>query len=226
MPTPRKVRDVMTTDAVTVTRQTPFKDVAEVLSRRRISAVPVVDGNGLIVGIVSQGDLLPKEAYRDRLPSRREVLLHLEEIEKAGGTTAGDIMTVPVAVIGPHATLSEAARLMARRHVHRLPVVDGREQLLGIVSRGDLLKVFLVSDEQLSASVLAELAQAMPDTDIGGLTVTVEDGRAVIGGVLDDTAMVPVLARVARAVEGVVDVDVRLDHPHRTEPPPDFQALY
>jgi predicted transcriptional regulator len=186
-----------------------------------------VDGEGLIVGIVSQGDLLPKEAYRDRVPTRREVLLHLEEIEKAGGTTAGDIMTVPVAVIGPHATLSEAARLMARRHVHRLPVVDGRERLLGIISRGDLLKVFLVSDEQLAATVLVELAEAMPGTDISRLTVSVEGGRAVIGGALDDNAKVPVLARVARAVEGVVDVEVRLDHPRRgVEPPPDFQALY
>ena len=226
MPTPLKVRDVMTTDPVTVTRLTPFKDLAELLSTRRISAVPVVDGNGLIIGIVSQGDLLPKEAYRDRVPTRREVLLHLEEIEKAGGTTAGDVMTVPVSVIGPHATLSEAARLMARRHVRRLPVVDGRERLVGVVSRSDLLKVFLVSDEQLAATVRAELARTLPDLDLGRLTVTVGDGKAVIGGELDDTGTVPVLARIAGAVEGVVDVDVRLDHPHQADLPPDFRALY
>jgi len=226
MPTPRKVCDVMTTDPVTVTRQTPFKDLAEMLSIRRISAVPVVDGHGLIVGIVSQADLLPKEAYRDRVPTRREVLLHLEEIEKAGGTTAGDVMTIPVSVIGPHATLSEAARLMARRHVRRLPVVDIHGKLVGIVSRSDLLKVFLVSDDQLAATVLAEVAQTLPDLDISRLTVTVEDGKAVIGGELDDTGTVPVLARIAGAVEGVVDVDVRLDHPHQVEPPPDFHALY
>ena len=228
MPTTCKVRDVMTTDAVTVTRQTPFKDLAELLSRRRISAVPVVDAHGLIVGIVSQGDLLPKEAYRDRVPNRREVLLHLEEIEKAGGTTAGDIMTTPVAVIGPHATLSEAARLMARRHVRRLPVVDGREQLLGIISRSDLLKVFLVTDEQLTGTVQAELAEALPSADTSRLLVTVTNGAVTIAGRLDDSSMVPALARIARAVEGVVDVDVILEHPHphRVGPPPDFQALY
>lgn len=226
MPTPRKVRDVMTSDVISVHLPTAFKDVAELLSSRRISAVPVLDDHGLIVGIVSQGDLLPKEAYRDRVPTRREVLLHLEEVEKAGGTTAGDVMTVPVAVIGPHATLSEAARLMARRHVRRLPVVDGREQVVGILSRSDLLKVFLVTDEQLTGAVLAELAQALPGADTSRLTVDVEDGKVTIGGALDDTSTVPALARVARSVEGVVDVDVRLEHPRGTDSPPRFNALY
>ncbi|TDT97374.1 BON domain-containing protein [Streptomyces sp. 846.5] len=228
MPTPRKVSDVMSTDPVTVTRRTPFKELAEVLGRRRISAVPVVDGQGLVIGIVSQADLLPKEAYRDRVPTRREVLLHLEEIEKAGGTTAGDIMTVAVAVIGPHATLSEAARLMARRHVRRLPVVDGGGRLVGIVSRSDLLKVFLVTDEQLTAAVLTELTEALPEADTSGLVVTVKNGTVTIGGRLDDGSVIPALARIARAVEGVVDVEVVLEHPHphRVGPPPDFQALY
>ena len=98
MPNPHKVREVMTADVASVKRSTAFKDIAELLSARRISAVPVLDDHGMIIGIVSQGDLLPKEAYRDRVPTRREVLLHLEEIEKAGGLTAGDVMTVPVAV--------------------------------------------------------------------------------------------------------------------------------
>ncbi|MHA6758015.1 CBS domain-containing protein [Streptacidiphilus sp. PAMC 29251] len=226
MTTLHTVRDVMTTEPISVTRQTAFKDVAELLSSHRISAVPVLDDHGLIVGIVSQGDLLPKEAYRDRVPTRREMLLHLEEFEKAGGITVGDIMTVPVAVIGPHATLSQAARIMARRHVRRLPVVDGREQVVGIVSRSDLLKVFLVSDEQLTGAVLAELRQALPGTDTGRLTATVEDGRVTIGGALDDTRTASTVVRVVRAVEGVVDVQVRLDDVHHVGPLPQFNELY
>jgi CBS domain-containing protein len=225
----RKVRDVMTTAPVTVTRQTPFKDLVALLDSRRISAVPVLDDRGSVAGIVSQGDLLPKEAYRDRYPTRRETLLHLEEIEKAGGVTAADVMTVPVAVIGSHATLSEAARLMARRHVHRLPVVDGTERLVGIISRSDLLKVFLVPDEELATTIRAELAQALPGTDASRITVAVKDGLATVGGSLEDTRLVPVLARIVRAVEGVVDVAVELDHPNpRGGVPaaPTFGALY
>jgi CBS domain-containing protein len=221
-----KVRDVMTTDPVTVTRRTRFKDLVEMLDARRISAAPVVDGQGRIVGMVSQGDLLPKEAYRDRYPTRREALLHLEEIEKAGGVTVGDVMTVSVAVIGPHATLSEAARLMARRQVRRLPVVDGAERLVGIISRSDLLKLFLIPDEQLAAKVRAELAETFPGADADRLTVTVRCGVATVGGHLDDTRSVPVLVRVVRAVEGVVDVCVELDHgrPHPVGAPPYFGA--
>lgn len=228
MTTAHAVRDVMTTEVISVTRRTGFKEIAQLLHTRGLGAVPVLDDQGMIAGIVSQGDLLPKEAYHDRVPTRREMLLHLEEIEKAGGTTAGDVMTVPVAVIGPHAPLGEAARLMARHHVRTLPVVDGRGTLMGIISRSDLLKVFLATDEQLTATVVAELALALPGSDTSRLTFTVQDGRVTIGGALDDTQLVPALARLTRGVEGVVDVEVSLDHPHphRVGPPPDFAALY
>jgi hypothetical protein len=108
MPTAHEVRDVMSTEPVTVTRLTPFKDLVELFSSRRISAAPVLDSRNRVVGVVSQTDLLPKEAFRDHEPSRREQLLHLEEMLKAGGTTAGDLMTAPAVVIGPHAGLAEA----------------------------------------------------------------------------------------------------------------------
>jgi CBS domain-containing protein len=226
MSTTLKVRDVMTADLVTVARHTSFKELAALLSSHRISAVPVLDDHGRLVGVVSQADLLPKEAYRDHHPTRREALLYLDEIEKAGGTTAGDVMTAPRAVIGPHATLGEAARLMARRQVRRLIVIDGREQPVGIISRSDLLKVFLIGDEQLAATVLAAVARALRGSDTSRLTVAVRDGIATVGGHLDDSGQSVAVARAARAVEEIVDVDVRLDRRRPIAPLPDYTAFY
>jgi CBS domain-containing protein len=227
MPTAHEVRDVMSTEPVTVTRLTPFKDLVELFSSRRISAAPVLDSRNRVVGVVSQTDLLPKEAFRDHEPSRREQLLHLEEMLKAGGTTAGDLMTAPAVVIGPHAGLAEAARLMARHHVRRLPVIDGREQLVGVVSQSDLLTVFLVPDQQLADTVTARIAHALPDADTSSLTVSVTDGVVTLGGELTDTSRLPALVQTARRVEGVVDIEIHLDRKHhRIDPPPDFGALY
>jgi CBS domain-containing protein len=227
MRTLHQVRDVMNTPLITVTTATPFKDVVALLDAHHISAVPVLDQRGQLAGLVSQADLLPKEAYRDRYPTRREQLLHLEELEKAGGLTAGDLMTKPVRVIGPHAPLSEAARLMARQHVRRLVVVDAGEEPIGIISRSDLLKVFLIPDARLAQAVTDDLAQALPGADTKGLVIEVTDGRVVIGGSLPDTSLVPALARIVRAVEGVVDVDIRLEgHHSKVAPPPPFNALY
>jgi CBS domain-containing protein len=201
----------MTTQVVTAARQTPFKELAALLSSRHISAVPVLDNRGRVIGVASQADLLPKEAFRGHQPSRREQLVQLEEMEKAGGTVAGDVMSSPPVVVGPDATLSEAARLMARHRVRRLPVTDARGRVVGVVSRGDLLKVFLVPDEELAATVVAELARGLPGGDTGRLTVSVVDGVVTIGGVLHDTSRVPTVAQITRSVEGVVDIRFQLD---------------
>jgi len=165
MPTLRTVKDVMSAQLVTASRTTPFKELVEQLTAHHISAVPVLDGWGQVIGIVSEADLLPREAFRDRRPSRHELLLHLDEIERGGGAEAEDLMTSPAVVVSQHATLSQAARLMARHHVRRLPVVDANEMPVGIVSRGDLLKVFLIRDEELADLVVAELGQTLHSTD-------------------------------------------------------------
>jgi CBS domain-containing protein len=227
MPTAHQVRDVMSAEPVTVTRLTPFKDLVELFSSRRISAAPVLDNRNWVVGVVSQTDLLPKEAFRDHEPTRREQLLHLEEMFKSGATTAGDLMTAPAVVIGPQAPLAEAARLMARHHVRRLPVVDGRGQLVGMVSQSDLLTVFLIPDQELADAVAARIAHTLPEADTSTLTVSVTDGVVSLGGELADRSHLSDVVRAVRGVEGVVDTEVHLAQKrHRIDPPPDFSAQY
>ncbi len=129
----------------------------------------------------------------------------------AGAPTAGELMNSPAVTVHPDATLAEAARIMARRRVKRLPVVDGIGLLQGVVSRGDLLKVFLRPDEEIEDEIRRSVLTALPLTT--EVTAGVAEGVVTLGGCLPDRCLVPVLARAVRAVEGVVDV--RLDLVHR-----------
>jgi CBS domain-containing protein len=213
MPTPLTVRDMMTSEVVSVLRGTTFKQVAAVLSRHRISAVPVLEADGRVAGVVTVGDLLPKEAYRGQEPSRRQQLLHVEEIGKAAAETAGDLMSAPAVTVGERATLSEAARLMARRRVKQLPVVDPDGHLVGILSRGDLLRAFLQPDETLAENVRQEIGQHLPAVDPDLIDIEVEDGVVTLDGEVADARFVPAVGRLAHTVEGVVAVHNRLRSP-------------
>ncbi|NXY94024.1 CBS domain-containing protein [Streptomyces sp. BR123] len=200
------VSDVMTHTAIGIGREASYKEIVELMQEWKVSAVPVLEGEGRVVGVVSEADLLPKEEFR-----RKEPLLpdQLEEASKAGGVLAEDLMSSPAVTVHPDATLAEAARIMAHKHVKRLPVVNGIGMLEGVVSRSDLLKVFLRPDgeleEEIRQDVLAELA---PDVS---LDFSVKDGVVTLRGPLHDRALVPLLARAIRAVEGVVDVRMELD---------------
>jgi len=215
MPTSRTVKDVMSVQLVSATPTTSFKELAEQLAGHHISALPVLDRWGQVIGVVSEADLLPREAFRDRQPTRRELLLHLDEIEKSGGATAQDLMTSPAVVVYQHATLSQAARLMARHHVRQLPVLDATEMPVGIVSRGDLLKVFLVPDEELADTAVTELAKVLGGADITALTVEVTDGVVRLGGAPQLARSASLAAAVISSIEGVIDVLVALDQTPR-----------
>nr|WP_190217309.1 CBS domain-containing protein [Streptomyces griseosporeus] len=205
----------MTRSVATVGLETPFKDVVRALQDRRVSALPVVDGSGHVVGIVSEADLLPKEEFRDRDPDRRTQLRRLADLAKAGSDTAQDLMTSPAITIAPGATLAQAARVMARARVKRLPVVDDTGRLLGIVSRADLLKVFLRDDEDIAEQVRREVTAYLFPGSAPDVRVHVQDGVVRLGGRIRDRSLVPVAARLVRAVEGVVDVRFELDQYER-----------
>ncbi|MCY0944539.1 CBS domain-containing protein [Streptomyces antarcticus] len=192
----RTVEDVMTHAVISVDRRTPFKDIVETMRQWRISALPVLSGEGRVAGVVSEANLLLKAQGAD----------------ESRAVTAGQLMTVPAVTVTKDATIPGAARLMARGHLKRLPVVDGDGRLIGVVSRGDLLKIYLRPDadiaEELRELIMAELIPA----GSAMVQVHVADGIVDLDGSIPDPALKDVLVRVARTVPGVVDVTaVRLD---------------
>ncbi len=208
---PHIVRDVMTRDVAVVSRDAVFKDIVRTLQDRKVSALPVVDGGGRVLGVVSEADLLPKEEFRDSDPDRYTQLRRLSDLAKAGSVTAGELMTRPALTVTADATLAQAARTMARARVKRLPVVDADGRLEGVVSRVDLLKVFLRDDEEIAEEVRREVVAYLFPVPGSAVRVEVLDGVVHLGGRIRDTSLVPVAARLVRAVEGVVDVVFELD---------------
>ncbi|NBM20388.1 CBS domain-containing protein [Streptomyces sp. GC420] len=213
--TPHIVSDVMTHTVVAVGREATFKEIVRTMEQWKVSALPVLEGEGRVVGVVSEADLLPKEEFRDTDPDRYEQLRRLSDLAKAGAVTAGELMTAPAATIQASATLAQAARAMAQRKVKRLPVVDETGMLQGIVSRADLLKVFLRDDEDIAEEVRREVVAYLFPAPLSPIQVTVEDGVVTLSGRIRDTTLVPVAARLVRAVEGVVDVEIALMGPGR-----------
>ncbi|MEU5282210.1 CBS domain-containing protein [Streptomyces asoensis] len=203
---PHVVSDVMTRAVVTVGRDTPFKDVVRLMERWRVGALPVVDGEGRVAGIVSEADLLLKEEFRDDLPDRITQRRRLADLAKAGALTAGEVMSGPAVTVHGATTSAEAARIMARRGLKRLPVVDDEGRLEGVVARSDLLKVFLRDDEDLTEEVRHEVVDRLFPLPADHIRVEVHEGVATLAGWVDRAELIPVAARLARSVEGIVDV--------------------
>jgi CBS-domain-containing membrane protein len=210
---PHTVGDVMTRAPVAVGSDAPFKDVVTLMDRWKVSTLPVLDGEGRVVGVVSEADLLFKDELRDRGPDRfagPQRPAGPVAPARAGGVTAGELMNAPAVTVHADAALAEAARLMARRGVKRLPVVDGMGVLRGIVSRADLLKVFLRADEELTEEVRREVVDRLFPLSADHIRVEVTEGVVTLTGWIDSPEPAPVAERLARAVDGVVDVHCRL----------------
>jgi CBS domain-containing protein len=208
----RRVRDVMTQEVVTVNEHASFKDIAMLIAERRVSAVPVLDREGRVLGVVSEADLVLKEEYPEGPPEGRIFQGRRRRIAqaKAAGDTAAELMTAPAVTIGPDASVAEAARLLHRHGIKRLPVVDPAGPLLGIVSRADLLKVFLRSDGDIAREIREQvlmLAMWMnPDT----VAIDVRDGVVTLTGQLERRSLIPITVSLVRGLDGVVDVVDRL----------------
>ncbi|MEU4084632.1 CBS domain-containing protein [Streptomyces aureus] len=210
---PHIVSDVMTRTVVAVGRAAGFKEIVRLMQQWRVSALPVVEDGGRVVGVVSEADLLPKEEFRDHCPDRRTRLRRTDDPARAGGVRAEELMTSPAVTVRASATLAQAARIMAHATVKRLPVVDERGELAGVVSRGDLLKVFLRGDEDIAEEVRREVVSRLFPASPVPVRVEVRDGAVILSGRVHDTSLVPVAARLVRAVEGVVDVSFELAGP-------------
>ncbi|WP_155055773.1 CBS domain-containing protein [Streptomyces blattellae] len=205
--TPHIVSDVMTHTVAAIGRGATFKEIVRMMQEWKVSALPVVEGEGRVVGVVSEADLLPKQEFRDSDPDRYTQLRRLSDLAKAGAVTAGELMTAPALTTSPDATLAQAARTMARAKVKRLPVVDEEGMVQGIVSRADLLKVFLRHDDEIAEEVRREVVSYLFPPPVSAVRVEVHEGVVKLLGRVRDTSLVPVAARLVRAVEGVVDVD-------------------
>jgi CBS domain-containing protein len=208
------VGDVMTTNVVTVREDTEYKEIVVLLRRHRVSAFPVLDPAGRVVGVVSEADLLLKEAAPALPTGAVRLAWRLRERTKASGVTAADLMTAPAVTIGPDAAVMDAARLMRSRRVKRLPVVSENARiLLGIISRVDVLSVFERSDEHIRNEIIKTVIAGHFALDPELFDITVNSGIATIAGPVGSRATALNLLGAAWEVEGVVAVRDRLTYP-------------
>jgi CBS domain-containing protein len=199
-----RVRDVMTTSVVTVDRITPYKEIAGLLTGNRISGVPVLTMGRHVAGVVTEGDLLTARVRS--AGGRRRWLTGRKEEHQA--LVASQLMTSPAITIHPDAALATAAGLMSAHHLRRLPVVDPDGKLLGIVSRRDLLSVFLRPDAEIAHQAREILTEVLPGGPTG-VQVAVHNGVVTLAGEPElavDSDLVQVAVRLIRDVDGVVDV--------------------
>lgn len=207
------VKDVMTTHVVAVRENASFKEMAARLREHRVSAFPVLDADNRVAGVVSEADLLAKEALEYPAGGRVNGMLHHKEQAKAAGTTAADLMTKPPVTIGPNEFVTHAARLMYARRVKRLPVVDDDGRLVGIVSRADLLSVYSRPDEDIRRDVTEGIILGTLLCDPSRFAVTVKDGIVTVEGMPETADVGRDMIGEIRHVEGVVAVRDRLSYP-------------
>jgi CBS domain-containing protein len=208
------VKDAMTTQVIWVGQDTPFAAIAAALREYRVSAFPVLDEAGQVIGVVSESDLLAKLALGGGEDQTAIAgILHQHQMEKARAVTAADLMTSPAATVSPDDTLEQAARLMYQRKVKRLPVVDAGNHLAGIVSRADVLAFYDRPDVAIGEEIRNDIAVCESLADAGRFDVTVTDGVVTLTGRPRTRAQGLDIVRRARHVQGVVAVRDRLDYP-------------
>lgn len=203
------VCDLMTREVVVARPETTFRELVRLIEENHIHALPVVDDLGRVLGMVSESDLLKDELTAPHARTRLERRVPV----RPAGVVAGEIMTSPAVTIDPGQTLSQAARVLHQRHIGRLPVVEQDGRLIGIVTRSDLLTVYLRSDEALLVAVLAAIA-AVDDSPSPTISATVQDGVAVLAGSARLRSQVLVVSDVVRWVPGIVRVEVRVAAAH------------
>jgi CBS domain-containing protein len=220
----RRVSDVMTTSVVTVDRITPYQEIDRLLTEHRISGMPVLKMGREVAGVVTEGDLLAAEDETNRRvrmansAGRRRLLRK----HPPASLTAGVLMTAPAITIGPDATVPAAARLMNTHHVGRLPVVDQDGKLVGIVSRRDLLSVFLRPDAEIIHDV-RQVLDEIPVTDPQHVIVAVRHGVVTLTGTMqtrpgDIRDLISLALRLIWDIDGVVDVVNRLGQTQAAAP--------
>lgn len=203
---PVLVADVMTTGVVAAHEGALFKEIVNALARNRIAAVPVIDANRHVVGIVSESDLLARIAHSSTtLPFGRSG--HADLRRKLHALTARDLMTSPAVVATPVMPIRAAAWHAARARVRRMPVIDAEGVLVGIVARSDLLRGFLRLDDDIATDIRVNVIGHAFDLDSDAVRVEVTEGVATLSGHLPQRYEVDDLVDAVRCVSGVVEVN-------------------
>lgn len=207
------VDDVMTEAVVSVPPAASYRSLVDLLVAKRFSAVPVVDEFQRVAGVVSEADLLRKIEYAGREEPRLfDGRRRRGERAKAMAGTAADLMSVPPVVALTGTSIAAAARLMDTEQVKRLPVVDDLGRLIGIVTRGDLLKVHLRPDDEIQAEIATGVLGTSPAGEVAKVGVEVTDGVVTLTGRVDRWSTADLAARLTRQVAGVVTVVDELEY--------------
>jgi len=207
------VKDVMSIHVIAARRNASYKEMAAMLRNQRVSAFPVIDEDNRVIGVVSETDLLTKEALEGSVPRTVQGMTRQRVRSQVNGVTAADLMTKPAVTIGPDQTVTDAARLMYNRRVKRLPVVNDEGTLIGIVTRSDVLSVYSKPDPQIRSEITEDLIRGTFGCDPAKFTVTVKDGIVTIEGAPETTQVGLDIIDAVRHMEGVVAVRDRLTYP-------------
>ncbi|MEU6072059.1 CBS domain-containing protein [Streptomyces sp. NPDC047082] len=212
---PTKIGALMTVDVVTAVHGTPFKEVVRLLGEHRISGLPVIDDDHKVIGVISETDLMLHQTRPTESHGTFAALAHRlsrsvrERAAKSRARTAGGAMSTPAITVRADATVTEAARLLTEHRIERLPVVDEEDRLVGIVTRRDLLQVFLRSDKEIQRDVRQEVfvntLWLAPHT----IEATAHNGVVTLTGRMERRSDIPIAVGMTRRIDGVVDV---VDH--------------
>jgi CBS domain-containing protein len=210
------VKDVMSTHVIAVRETATFKEIAARLREQRVSAFPVIDPGGKVTGVVSEADLLTKEALEGTVPGTLQRLTRQRARSQVNAVTAAGLMTKPAVTIGPDEPVSHAARLMYKKRVKRLPVTDDDGRLIGIVTRSDVLSVYSRPDGGIQREI-KDLILCTFLCDPGRFTLNAKDGVVTIEGTPETASVGHDVIDAIRHVEGVVAVRDRLSYPPNPE---------
>ncbi|MFF3127624.1 CBS domain-containing protein [Streptomyces sp. NPDC057908] len=199
-----KVGDLMTDEVVSVVPATSFKEVAKLLAQHNISGLPVLDDEDRVVGIVSESDLLNRQAARHLVTGDVPDAATGTTVSSGAEFTAAEVMSTPAVTVHAHETAPDAARLMMRSGVERLPVVDDEDRLVGIVTRRDLLSLFLRPDAEIRRRLVEDVLVDTMGLSADVVTVHAVDGVVTLEGRLESQSQIAILTCLAEQLDGVV----------------------
>jgi CBS domain-containing protein len=196
----------MTTDVLTVGPDSPMKEAARRMLEAGVSGLPVTDDQGALIGIITEADFVATEA--DRRVRRRAGLLrliHHDDEIPSQERLVGDVMTTDVKVIDPEVDHAEAARLMEKEHIKRIPVVEDGA-LVGLISRSDMLRAYARPDQEIIDEIRDHIMKEILWVDPRRATIECVDGNVMLSGQMETRSDANLLVELTRRLDGVTSV--------------------